>query len=641
MKILFPVSLPTLCEYPCFPKDAAIIQQVELQHHHAPASEPAIFSKFSPNLSRHMHKQPTPIIVSSLFLLLLLLVPSLTLAQIDPVSPLQQRLEHIYIDEPQQLGVEPLFAMGPLLDLYRKNNFQLLWSEQGKIVSLHKAVMAAAEEGLDPADYHLDSITAALAETDEIIGAKHTLDRDILFSDALILLGEHILHGKVDRRDVEEKEGLAAGPPAEVDVDYYLNLIRTGNIEQAMRERAPQHPSYQSLKQGLARYTKRAEQGELPTVPNGPSLKPGMSGQRVEALKKRLVASGDLAAEKADGEFYDGALTSAVQSFQSRHGLEMDGLAGKNTIAAMNVPIGERIEQIRANLERTRWTLHDMPTSAVLVDIAGFQVHYRHNNELLWSSKVMVGEPFNQTPVFRSAITYLVLNPTWTIPPGMLKNETIPKILKDPTYLNRENLKVYDLQGKLINPGSIDWSRYLTRGFPYVLRQDAGPDNALGRIKFMFPNPFHVYLHDTPSKSLFGRNSRALSHGCIRVQSPLELGRMILANDSGNTVTDKRIDQILESGKTTGISLKNPLPVFLLYTTAKGDADGGVSFSPDVYGRDAAVIEALNRPPRPLLQKALVPDITAEPSEEIPAKGPEQPLHQPQSDQTNGDTPAL
>ncbi|NLZ17759.1 MAG: L,D-transpeptidase family protein [Desulfobulbaceae bacterium] len=587
-----------------------------------------------------MYKQPTPFSANALFLALLLLVPSLALAQIDPVSPLQQRLEHIYIDEPQQLGTEPLFTMGPLLDLYRKNDFQPLWSERGKIVSLHKAVMAAAEEGLDPADYHLDSITAALAETDETIGTEQPLDRDILFSDALILLGEHILHGKVDRRDVEEKEGLAAGPSTEVDVDYYLGLIRSGNVEQAMRERAPQHPSYQLLKQGLARYSKRAEQGEMPTVPVGFSLKPGMSGQRVEALKKRLVVSGDLAPELAAGKLYDGALTSAVQSFQSRHGLEMDGVAGKNTIAAMNVPIGDRIEQIRANLERTRWTLHDMPASAVLVDIADFQLHYRHNGETLWSSRVMVGEPFNQTPVFRSAITYLVLNPTWTIPPGMLKNEIIPKILKDPGYLNRENLKVYDLQDNPVNPNTIDWSRYLTRGFPYVLRQDAGPDNALGRIKFMFPNPFHVYLHDTPSKSLFGRNSRALSHGCIRVQSPLDLGRMILANDPGNSVTDKRFDLILESGKTTGISLKNPLPVFLLYTTAKGDADGGVSFSPDVYGRDAAVIEALNLPPRPLLQKALIPDPATEPVEEISAEVPEQPVSQPQSDQTRSDTPA-
>ncbi len=567
-------------------------------------------------MNKHIFRKLTFVHLAALFFF----APALLSAQNGtPVAPLQHRLEQVYFDEPYQLGGQQLYAMGPLMDLYRQNNFQPLWTEQKKIVELGMAVIAAAEEGLIPADYHLATINAALSGEQTPEGNDYTLDRDILFSDALILLGEHILHGKVDRRDVEEKEGLAAGPRPEVDVDFYLNALRSGRIAAAMRERAPQHPNYQILKEGLALYKQRAGQGGWPTVPQGPSLKPGMQGERVAALRQRLAASGDLPGTLVGGELYDPDLTAAVQQFQSRHGLDTDGLTGKNTLAAMNVSVEERIQQIRANLERTRWILHDLPPSAVLVDIAGFEVHYRHNNETLWRSKVMVGEPYNQTPVFRSAITYLVLNPTWTIPPGMLKNETIPKILKDPGYLQKENLKVYDLQGKPVNAAGIEWRQYLSKGFPYLLRQDAGPDNALGRIKFMFPNPYHVYLHDTPSKSLFGRNSRALSHGCIRVQSPLDLGRMILANDLGNTITDERIDTILESGKTTGISLKSPLPVFLLYTTAKADADGAVSFSPDVYGRDAAVIEALNLPPRPLLQKPLLMEAVQEDTPAEPA----------------------
>lgn len=567
-------------------------------------------------MNKHIFRKLTFVHLAALFFF----APALLSAQNGtPVAPLQHRLEQVYFDEPYQLGGQQLYAMGPLMDLYRQNNFQPLWTEQKKIVELGMAVIAAAEEGLIPADYHLATINAALSGEQTPEGNDYTLDRDILFSDALILLGEHILHGKVDRRDVEEKEGLAAGPRPEVDVDFYLNALRSGRIAAAMRERAPQHPNYQILKEGLALYKQRAGQGGWPTVPQGPSLKPGMQGERVAALRQRLAASGDLPGTLVGGELYDPDLTAAVQQFQSRHGLDTDGLTGKNTLAAMNVSVEERIQQIRANLERTRWILHDLPPSAVLVDIAGFEVHYRHNNETLWRSKVMVGEPYNQTPVFRSAITYLVLNPTWTIPPGMLKNETIPKILKDPGYLQKENLKVYDLQGKPVNAAGIEWRQYLSKGFPYLLRQDAGPDNALGRIKFMFPNPYHVYLHDTPSKSLFGRNSRALSHGCIRVQSPLDLGRMILANDLGNTITDERIDTILESGKTTGISLKSPLPVFLLYITAKADADGAVSFSPDVYGRDAAVIEALNLPPRPLLQKPLLMEAVQEDTPAEPA----------------------
>ena len=570
---------------------------------------------------------------------LFLATPPIAFAQLEPAPPLQQRLEQLYFDETQHLEAEPIYTMGPLLDLYRKNNFQPLWTDEHKILALGRAVIAAAGEGLIPADYHLTSINSALTDAAEPLSQGQLLDRDILFTDALILLGEHILHGKVDGRDVEEKEGLAAGPPSEVDIDYYLDVVRSGRIVAAMQERAPQHPNYLALKEGLAQYKQKAGQGGWPSIAEGSSLKPGMRGQRVAALRLRLAASGELAPELTPGEQYDEALTAAVQHFQSRHGLEADGVVGKSTIAALNMPVEDRIQQIRANLERTRWTLHDMPSSAVLVDIAGFQLHYRHNGETLWSSRVMVGQPYNQTPVFRSAITYLVLNPTWTIPPGMLKNEIIPKILKNPNYLRNENLKVYDLKGNPVDARTIEWSRYLTRGFPYVLRQDAGPDNALGRIKFMFPNPYHVYLHDTPSKSLFGRNSRALSHGCIRVQSPLDLGRMILANDPGNTVSNARIDQILESGKTTGLSLKKPLPVFLLYITAKGDADGTISFSPDVYGRDAAVIEALNRPPRPLLQKPWVTDAVEAAATDVPLAADEQAAEAPQTEQRQNNPP--
>ena len=570
---------------------------------------------------------------------LFLATPPIAFAQLEPAPPLQQRLEQLYFDETQHLEAEPIYTMGPLLDLYRKNNFQPLWTDEHKILALGRAVIAAAGEGLIPADYHLASINSALTDAAEPLSQGQLLDRDILFTDALILLGEHILHGKVDGRDVEEKEGLAAGPPSEVDIDYYLDVVRSGRIVAAMQERAPQHPNYLALKEGLAQYKQKAGQGGWPSIAEGSSLKPGMRGQRVAALRLRLAASGELAPELTPGEQYDEALTAAVQHFQSRHGLEADGVVGKSTIAALNMPVEDRIQQIRANLERTRWTLHDMPSSAVLVDIAGFQLHYRHNGETLWSSRVMVGQPYNQTPVFRSAITYLVLNPTWTIPPGMLKNEIIPKILKNPNYLRNENLKAYDLKGNPVDARTIEWSRYLTRGFPYVLRQDAGPDNALGRIKFLFPNPYHVYLHDTPSKSLFGRNSRALSHGCIRVQSPLDLGRMILANDPGNTVSNARIDQILESGKTTGLSLKKPLPVFLLYITAKGDADGTISFSPDVYGRDAAVIEALNRPPRPLLQKPWVTDAVEAAATDVPLAADEQAAEAPQTEQRQNNPP--
>jgi murein L,D-transpeptidase YcbB/YkuD len=300
-------------------------------------------------------------------------------------------------------------------------------------------------------------------------------------------------------------------------------------------------------------------------------------------------------------------LAGAVRAFQTRHHLEADGIAGKATLAAMNIPVAGRISQIRVNLERARWVMHDMPDSSIVIDIAGFNLQYYHQNRLVWKTRVMVGEPFNQTPVFRSAITYLVLNPTWTIPPDILKNETVPRILTEKDYLAKQRLRVLTASGEEVNPATVPWGQYLGKRPPYTLRQDAGPDNALGLIKFIFPNPYHVYLHDTPSKSLFDKARRAFSHGCIRVQHPLDLGKMLIANDPGNPTSAARFDQILASGKTSTIFLKEPLPIFLMYLTANAE-NGQVQFMPDLYQRDQGILDALNGPPSLLEHTTQMPE---------------------------------
>lgn len=573
-------------------------------------------------------------------------------------TPLQARLEQMYFDEEHRLGSEAVYAAGQLMDLYRENAFQPLWTDPAKIEELHRAVLAAADDGLNPADYHLAAIQSALGP-DEAAAANtppqavafvpapvqigstakaalsaEQLDRDILFSDALLLLGEHLLHGKVDGQDVEEKKGLAAGLP-DVDINFYLQALRSGKIVAAMQSCTPKNAHYQALRTALVLYNHRAKPGALSHVPEGPALRPGMRDNRVLALKKRLSESGDLDMADSGEDLYDEALTAAVRQFQSKNKLRADGVAGRGTIAALNnpsAPSKKHIQQIRANLERTRWLMHDQPDSAVLVDIVGYQLHYYEKGKPVWSTRVMVGKPYTQTPSFRSAINYLVLNPTWTVPPGMMKREYLPKILNDPGYLSSTGLKVYDTKGNQVNPATINWSRYLKRPCPYVLRQAAGKRNSLGRLKFLFPNPYHVYLHDTPSKNLFDRQGRALSHGCIRVASPVELARRILEGDSENTVTVKQFDKLLASGKTGGIRLKNPLPVFLLYATAKSDGKGNIIFTPDIYGRDAAVIAALDQPPRPLAQRPPAPEQPVEAVESAltadkPENGQSQPEH--------------
>ncbi|WP_310599732.1 L,D-transpeptidase family protein [Desulfobulbus sp.] len=535
--------------------------------------------------------------------------PDLVTHEQEQQQLLQQQLEQLYFEVSDSIGREPVYTSSYLLDLYRKNQFNLLWDNKDNIAQLMGAIVASAEEGLTPDDYHLKALTHYGNELQDHGGSTaRKVEYDILLSDALVLLGQHKRYGKVDPAKVEEKQNLAATTPRLSPIDAYLGAIRTGTVRVTLDKLSPHHPSYLNLKEALSQYKKYAGKGGWHSVPLGPSLRPGMVDQRVAAIRNRLAATGEYR-PKGGGEsnLYDDQLKTAVRAFQARHHVEPDGVVGKGTVSAMNVSVSDRINQIRVNLERTRWVVHDMPSSSLIIDIAGFALQYYHDNQQVWNTKVMVGQPYHQTPIFRSAITYIVLNPTWTPTPDIVKNETVPSIVKDPDYLAKQRLRVFDSSGSEIDPHSIRWQQYQGRYLPYTLRQDPGLDNSLGVIKFLFPNPYHVYLHDTPSKSLFGRTQRAFSHGCIRVQNPLELGRLILTNDPGNPITIDKMNQILASGKTTTVILKQPLPIYLMYLTTNV-RDGKVMFKPDLYSRDGGILTALNAPPSRLESAIQVPE---------------------------------
>lgn len=561
---------------------------------------------------------PSPVVPVPLrgwvVLLVLLLCITPAAASEDPGQLfVQQRLEQLHFGEERKIGGETIYAAGLLLDLYRKNRFQPLWTDRRNLTQLLTAIAGSAEEGLIPDDYHLQAISRYGHELETAPSRAKLLEYDLLLSDALMLLAQHKRHGKVNPREVEERLNLDSPAPRPSLMDTFLTALRTATVRKALDELEPAHPAYASLKRALSRYRKIAGSGGWQPVPPGPSLKPGMRHERVQALRARLAVTGDLTWESAHPLFYDEVLAGAVRAFQTRHHLEADGIAGKATLAAMNIPVADRISQIRVNLERARWVMHDMPAANIVIDIAGFNLQYYHQGRLVWKTRVMVGEPFNQTPVFRSAITYLVLNPTWTIPPDILKNETVPRILTEKDYLAKQRLRVLTASGEEVDPTTVPWGQYLGKRPPYTLRQDAGPDNALGLIKFIFPNPYHVYLHDTPSKSLFDKARRAFSHGCIRVQHPLDLGKMLIANDPGNPTSAARFDQVLASGKTSTIFLKEPLPIFLMYLTANAE-NGQVQFMPDLYQRDRGILDALNGPPSLLEHTTQMPEFKSQSS---------------------------
>jgi murein L,D-transpeptidase YcbB/YkuD len=255
--------------------------------------------------------------------------------------------------------------------------------------------------------------------------------------------------------------------------------------------------------------------------------------------------------------------------------------------------VDARIGQIEVNMERARWMFHDIHLNDdyLLVDIAAFRAHLIKDRRKVWEARVQVGQPYRKTPVFKADLTYLVFNPTWTVPPTILAKDILPRLAKDPGYLKEKRLRVLDRNGRTVDPQNIERSRLSPANFPYQLMQTPGQNNALGRVKFMFPNRHLVYLHDTPSQDLFEKSERAFSSGCIRVQNALDLAEILL-NDPEKW-SGEAIQRVTASNKTQTVMIPKPVPVLLLYWTAEANEDGTVSFRKDIYGRDAKILKGL------------------------------------------------
>jgi murein L,D-transpeptidase YcbB/YkuD len=481
--------------------------------------------------------------------------------------------------------------------LYKANNNNPLWSNPNAIDQLLTAIRTIDREGLVPADYHLAALEVLqqrIASGEDAASPQRAADFDLLLTDALVRLGYHLAFGKVDPEALDPDWNMRRQLEKSDAVSRLGKAIRNGQINALLDSLRPTLPSYARLISALQEYRRIAANGGWRSVPEGPSLKPGMIDPRVVALRHRLVASGDFSGDKTDSPDFDAPLEVAVRHFQRRHGLTVDGIAGKATLAAMNVPVERRIAQIRANLERARWVLHDLPAEFVLVDIAGFNVRFYRDNRMIWETRAVVGRPARMTPAFKSRITYLEVNPTWTVPPTILTEDVLPAVKRNPRYLQDKNMRVIDRQGHDVDPAGIDWSRYRGSNFPYMIRQDPGPENALGRIKFMFPNTHAVYLHDTPSKQLFNRTERTFSSGCIRIENPYRFAELLLDGDP--KWNRERVIEAVDSLKTQPIRLRKPVEVILLYWTVDMDKNGEVLFKQDIYDRDPPIIRALGKP---------------------------------------------
>jgi murein L,D-transpeptidase YcbB/YkuD len=519
---------------------------------------------------------------------------------------LRERVEQIRLLGALAVGASPVVSVETLPSFYEGRGFRPAWTDPRNTEQLLQGIRSADGDGLEPAAYHLAPIERLLAE----VRARPpedgcpSADLDLLQTDALLRLARDLNLGKVapERLDPTSNLGRNGDPAAQVEA--LGRALEAGDIPGLLERSRPRHPSYGRLKAALAEYRRIAAAGGWPRVPDGVKLERGVRSEHVVALRKRLHATGDgPPAPAAGASLFDAALVTPVKEFQRRHGLTPDGIVGATTFEALNVPVEARIDQIRVNLERARWVLHEAQGDLLVVDIAGFDATYTRNGETVWRSRVQVGTPYRKTPTFKSQLTYLVFNPTWTVPPTILAKDILPAAKRDPGEIEKRGLRVLDREGRPVDPGSVQWSRYKATNFPYLLRQEPGPKNALGRIKFMFPNRHHVYLHDTPNKRLFDKPERAFSSGCIRIEYPLELAELLL--DDQTRWNRERLTAAIDSRVTRTVFLPRPVPILLLYWTVFFDEAGRVGFKRDIYDRDAAVLEALKGDfgiqPRPMV----------------------------------------
>ncbi len=532
------------------------------------------------------------------------------------------------------------YDVAPLvLRFYERRGFNAAWSVKrglrDEALQLADALEAAPREGLEPGDAQADQVRARielLSSGREAPGRgpepRELAETDILLTRSFLKHAMHLHSGLID--------------PARLPSDWHLNPRRADLVtvlEQALVTRdvagalaglAPAHPGYAALRSLLERYREIDRAGGWRGVPPGRPLRRGSAGERVRLLRTRLAAEGDLDRSLAGGETFDAALVAAVRRFQARHGLEPTGVVGERDRVELDVPVQARIRQITLNLERWRWLPAGLGERHLLVNIPGFTLEARESDRVVLAMRVVVGRELSRTPMFSDSITYLVFNPVWELPPEIAKNEVLPAIQKDPEYLAKNHLRLFERHGRgsrEVAPAKVDWQKVTPEEFGFAVKQDPGPENSIGHVKFMCPNQFAVYLHDTPAGHLFSATQRDYSHGCVRVERPLELALYLLRGKAG--WDSARIVAAFDTLQNKVVQLPEPVPVHLLYWTTWVDDQGVAQFRRDVYAVDSLLTDALSharRLPAPALEWARIrqPDSTgtALPSRAGAAPGP-------------------
>ena len=489
----------------------------------------------------------------------------------------------------RQAVAEGVYDLEDTAALYRDRDYAPIFAgstplHMARRAALIEAVRTAPAHGLPVRRYDAEALIAAFgaATSPRAQGKAEALAARMLVAFAHDLTAGALIPSQVDR-------GIVREVPRSDPTETLRAFLAAENPRAYLRSLAPKTAEYARLLAEKHRLEALRAQGGWGPLVTAAALQPGATGADVVALRNRLIRKGYL--DRSNSAVYDRALEAAVRQFQRDHGLNADGAAGASTLREINASVDQRLISILVALERERWLNAPRGERHVLVNLADFTAKILDGDKVTFETRAVIGEgdPEKRTPEFSDMMEYLEINPDWTVPRGILTRDYLPRLQRNAGALS--HLKVVDSRGRVVPRSSINFARYTARTFPYSLRQPPGPRNALGTVKFMFPNKYAIYLHDTPDKSLFGHESRAYSNGCVRLHDPHDFAYAILAPQIDDPKT--YFDRILASGQQTRVRLDTPVPVHLIYRTAFTYAKGKVNYRSDVYGRDMKIWNAL------------------------------------------------
>jgi L,D-transpeptidase YcbB len=497
---------------------------------------------------------------------------------------------------PLAIGKEIIFLDSLTINVYKANNYKAFWNDSAKCHHIIRILGDSRFDGLIPKDYDIPSLDNMFKAC--FMGKKNRNDTlywklELAVTKNYLLYLNHLHVGKTNPEDIFTDWDYKRDPDLPyTSVEFSKRLSQ--NPETVLKEFRPKYPMYNLLRSLLYKFdsigqNKSFEWDAIPYL--GKDLMLGDTSRVIIQVKNRLLSLGFSYEDNVTNIFDDDLLT-ALNYYQQHAGLTPNGKIDKTTIYKLNFTLQELVDQVRVNMERCRWlTLKgDFPDYYIIVNIADYNLRIYKNDKLVYKTKVVVGSSNKETPSFHSQMATVEFNPYWTVPVSITGNEILPKLKTNPDYLTRNNMEL--LRGDSVIHIT-DFSSYSRNYCPFVIRQKPGVDNSLGLVKFLFPNPYSVYFHDTPSKSLFDKDVRAFSHGCVRVHKPMDLAAFLLSEQG---MTPKDISEIVKTGKNTPIALKNKIPVMITYWTCSTDQNNKVFFFKDIYGRDKLILKELNKP---------------------------------------------